>query len=75
MSEQSMKGIDRAIQRIAAEKREVEDVFPRTVEPNSTGDAYLHGKWRGLGYALRVLQEERSRDTGVSHPTEDSPDE
>lgn len=49
---------NRALTRIATEKREVETEFPRTGDPNSTDDAYLHGKWRGLKFALQVLQEE-----------------
>lgn len=51
-------GTDRALKRVSREKRDVELEFPRTGDPNSTDDAYLHGKWRGLKFALQVLQEE-----------------
>jgi len=61
---------ERALQRIASEKRAVESEFPRTADPNSTDDAHLHGKWRGLKFALQVLQEERSRDADSDHTTE-----
>jgi hypothetical protein len=57
MSDQSMDDIEQSLKRIAAEKRSIESEFPRTGDPNSTGDAYLHGKWRGLKFALDVLQE------------------
>jgi len=58
-------GIDRAIQRIASEKTEVENRHPQKKEPGSTDDAYLHGKWRGLEAAIEILEEERSRETGT----------
>jgi hypothetical protein len=54
---------EQSLKRIASEKRSVESEFPRTGDPNSTDDAYLHGKWQGLRFALQVLQEERGEAT------------
>lgn len=53
----AQESVDNALTRIATEKREVETEFPRTGDSNSTDDAYLHGKWRGLKQALQILQE------------------
>jgi len=62
-----MSSIDRAIDRIAEEKMEVEDRYPTEKDLGWTDDDYLHGEWRGLKTAIEILKEERSREVAESN--------
>lgn len=55
-----MSDTDRAIREIAREKTDIESRMPQGAEPGSTEEAYAHGRWRGLKFAIEVLLEERS---------------